>query len=565
MAQTDTRTGFRLPWSSDRPETDDATTATAAEATPADAVAEGATAADAADAPQPVEASVATPEGSGSVETAVPTDEITSEADTPAIADAPLATDPPAPSAGADAWADVASDATETIPEPTDDVSAAAESADVSAPAPARKPTKFLADLTKAMQSTAKAARNETLERFTADAKAAVERVHAAAAEEAAELRRIADEDIAGVRDWSKAEIARIREVTEGRISGRKADLEHELESHAGTIEARIERVNAFVAAFEADLTSFYDRLFAEDDPSRFAAMAEHLPEAPSLELAELDAAARLAVAASTEADTAVAGPDADTAEGSGPEAGRASSADDPVAEGATGEAVAEAVAEAAGATETDASVEAIGAAEPAGAVEASAEADVEVADPVTAASGDAEAAPETNEIEADTAATEAEPVAADDPRLQALAASPSDFATAEAEAAVDAAEAGENATEGEDIPVIADDVLAARIAGLVPDETNSPNPLVTTKVMVSGLVSVASIAGFKRHLSRLNGVTTVGVSSGPDGEFVFAVHHLPTVDLGEGITSLPGFDTRITGQGEGTVTVTARDPESHD
>ena len=47
-----------------------------------------------------------------------------------------------------------------------------------------------------------------------------------------------------------------------------------------------------------------------------------------------------------------------------------------------------------------------------------------------------------------------------------------------------------------------------------------------TTQVVVVGLVSVATIASFKRHLGRATGVQSVGVSSGPDGEFVFAVAH---------------------------------------
>ena len=135
------------------------------------------------------------------------------------------------------------------------------------------------------MQATAEASRNETMERFTAEAKAATERVHAAAAEEATELRRAADDDVAGIRDWSKAEIARIREETENRISGRKADLERELEiarRHGrGADRARERRV----AAFEAEMAEFFERLFAEEDPTRFAAMAEQLPEPPSLEL----------------------------------------------------------------------------------------------------------------------------------------------------------------------------------------------------------------------------------------------------------------------------------------
>jgi hypothetical protein len=85
----------------------------------------------------------------------------------------------------------------------------------------------------------------------------------------------------------------------------------------------------------------------------------------------------------------------------------------------------------------------------------------------------------------------------------------------------------------------------------------------VTTRVVVVGLVSVASIAGFKRHLSRVPGVDSVGVSSGPDGEFVFAVGHGTDLDLGTAITTLPGFSARVTGSSDGELQVTARDPES--
>ena len=77
------------------------------------------------------------------------------------------------------------------------------------------------------------------------------------------------------------------------------------------------------------------------------------------------------------------------------------------------------------------------------------------------------------------------------------------------------------------------------------------------------GLVSVASIASFKRHLGRATGVQSVGVSSGPDGEFVFAVAHGEDVSLRDMIPSLPGFQARVTNAGDGIINVTARDPES--
>jgi flagellar basal body rod protein FlgF len=100
-------------------------------------------------------------------------------------------------------------------------------------------------------------------------------------------------------------------------------------------------------------------------------------------------------------------------------------------------------------------------------------------------------------------------------------------------------------------------------LAGLVADEAAAPNESASTRVIVTGLVSVASIAGFKRNLSRVSGVRSVGVSSGPDGEFVFAVTHDPGLDLTDGIATLPGFGARVTNEAPGELTVAARDPES--
>ncbi|MEX2010758.1 MAG: hypothetical protein WEF51_00825, partial [Chloroflexota bacterium] len=149
------------------------------------------------------------------------------------------------------------------------------------------------------------------------------------------------------------------------------------------------------------------------------------------------------------------------------------------------------------------------------------------------------------------------------DPRLSAFGGS-SDFAAAEAEAA--AAVGTSDMTE--EIPTIADDALAARLAGLVPGSSDDAAPAasgeaVTTQIVVTGLVSVASIASFKRHLGRVPGVQSVGVSSGPEGEFIFAAHHGPEVVLRDAIPGLPGFRAKVTGEKESTVEVAAHDPEA--
>jgi hypothetical protein len=353
------------------------------------------------------------------------------------------------------------------------------------------------------MRAAAEAERTEIVGRFQADAKAFTELIHERSGSESADLRKRADDDIAGIREWSKAEIARIREETEQRISTRRSDLDEELESHAARIEREVERVKSIVDSYEVEMTAFFEELGAVDDPTRFAALAASLPEPPSLDDA-LAAMAKLPAAPKANVAALAAPAEVEASEPTG----------DPV-----------------------------GTAEPA--IEASAEpvAVEPTADPVGTAEPAIEASAEPAEV---------------DPRVEALGLVP-DFAAAEAEAMV--IDDGASLTDAETIPAIDEDALAARLAGL----TSAPEaaPEATTQLVVTGLVSVASIAGFKRHLGRVSGVRSVGVASGPDGEFLFNVAHEPTIDLRDAVPTLPGFAARVTGSGDGILNVTAQDTET--
>jgi hypothetical protein len=288
-------------------------------------------------------------------------------------------------------------------------------------------------------------------------------------------------------------------------------------------------------------MARFFERLLGEDDPSRFAAMAENLPEPPSF---DVDVA--LAEAATlTLPEREVVVPEPTVPEPPAAEASADASWEQPTAEDPEAAfAAIQAAAEAAAVTES---------------------ADVESPDAESPGATEAEAV-ETGVFE--TSATETAEAAVaeageDDLRVAALGLNPDSAAAAEAEAfVIDPA-----AAEAEEIPVIADDALAARLAGLVPntdgDGSGASTDSQSTQVVVVGLVSVASIASFKRHLGRLPGVQGVGVSSGPDGEFVFAVTHGPDVVLSDAVATLPGFQPRVTASGDGVVNVTAHDPES--
>ena len=154
-----------------------------------------------------------------------------------------------------------------------------------------------------------------------------------------------------------------------------------------------------------------------------------------------------------------------------------------------------------------------------------------EIPSPRTAPTTETDASPATDEASATTAADETAPTTDEaptdpsDPRLAALAYS-EDLAAAESQAAVDAASSvtdePEAAPEGEAIPESEADIVAARLNGLVPEHVGAmqhaapPDDMVSTQVIVTGLVSVASIASFKRHLSRLSRGQLGGRQLGP-------------------------------------------------
>jgi hypothetical protein len=583
MATSDTRSGFRLPWSSDRTHDDDPSEA------PVEAV--DATAATAA----PDEGS------SGAAASELPASDLRQDAGDPVTdTSASFAPTPEEPVAMVDT-------APATAPAPA---------------APARRPSKLIADLAAAMRATAEAAREQALSQLGADAREVTETIRTRSTEGVAALRQHADDDIAAIREWSKAEIARIKEETDQKITGRKATLEAEVEGYSRAVDKRVDDVQRTVAEFEASMAAFFERLLAEEDPARLATLAERMPEPPALEpwtdldhleIVPIEDQAPEAVAETPETTVETAA----EAEIEMPEAavdatpwsqGNVEPA--PVGADATFGATyelpptPEAMLPAEEQAVEPAAVDAVEPAEPqtASAVieppadnhhEAtgwgatddwghwdepvvstptevsdawSARADVWDADPAPAADAEADPRPSlVTELQgeagdsvgsADTGSTyDADEAAA--------------FAEAEAEAAryqVDApdAEAGSDPAAETVESTDLDQSLVDRLASLIPGAGSGPEvAMEQTQLSVTGLISVASIASFKRHLSRLTGVHKVAVSSGPDGEFVFNVTHLPDVPVRDLVPTLPGFAARVTGLQDGIVTVEARDPEA--
>jgi hypothetical protein len=128
---------------------------------------------------------------------------------------------------------------------------------------------------------------------------------------------------------------------------------------------------------------------------------------------------------------------------------------------------------------------------------------------------------------------------------------------------AADAAEAEAEATEGLDLSS-AESLPAAVMAARRADDAGTDPETATTadsRIIVSGLKSVAGISAFKGALGQVPGIRSVSVSSGEKGVFIFAVHHEPDVDLASTVLGLEGFAARINRTTDDGLTVIAHEP----
>jgi hypothetical protein len=194
--------------------------------------------------------------------------------------------------------------------------------------------------------------------------------------------------------------------------------------------------------------------------------------------------------------------------------------------------------------------------------------------------------APLMTAAEADAAEAAAEPAwSADDAEAEAALAAGALEAEAEAAAHVDgvagavavadpnpaapaASEPSEPAAESKAAPAAAPETAKAAKPVQTSAAASSPAPdfraeLQSTQIIVSGLVSVASVASFRRALGRLPGVSAVTVTSAADGAFLFHASHRHDVDFQAALPALPGFVSQITGTADGAVSVVTVDPEA--
>ena len=145
--------------------------------------------------------------------------------------------------------------------------------------------TTFLADLAKAMQSTAAAEQARNAETTEQRRQAHVDAIRAREAIEAEDLRELAKEDVKGIDSWSDGEIKRIKLERERRIAARREQLHLRLEEHRTVVAREVEAVEAAISTYRTEVEQFFRRLEWETDPVAIARQAGTRPVFPVLEL----------------------------------------------------------------------------------------------------------------------------------------------------------------------------------------------------------------------------------------------------------------------------------------
>jgi hypothetical protein len=151
------------------------------------------------------------------------------------------------------------------------------------------QPNRLLAELTSVMRATAETSRQAALDQCRADAKAYVEFLRARIDGGGKELGQAVEDDVATIEKQSKASVERVRAEAEQRIARRREVLEQEVQEYRAVVDAEIGRVQERVAAFEKEISLFFEQL-NDVDPATFATMAPNAPDPPSFSELDMEA-----------------------------------------------------------------------------------------------------------------------------------------------------------------------------------------------------------------------------------------------------------------------------------
>jgi hypothetical protein len=142
----------------------------------------------------------------------------------------------------------------------------------------------FLAELVRAMQTTAGVERVRIDEDTERRRQAHIDQVRAREAAEADRMRELAGEDMKAIEAWASGETKRIQAERKRRATELQEKLESNLAAHGSKVDQEVEGVETAIATYRADVEAFFAQLEAESDLVLIAQQAARRPVFPSLD-----------------------------------------------------------------------------------------------------------------------------------------------------------------------------------------------------------------------------------------------------------------------------------------
>lgn len=142
----------------------------------------------------------------------------------------------------------------------------------------------FLAELVRAMQTTAGVERVRIDEDTERRRQAHIDQVRAREASEADRMRELAGEDMKAIEAWASGETKRIQAERKRRATELQEKLESNLAEHRSKVDQEVDGVESAIATYRADVEAFFAGLESETDLVLIAQQAARRPVFPSLD-----------------------------------------------------------------------------------------------------------------------------------------------------------------------------------------------------------------------------------------------------------------------------------------
>jgi hypothetical protein len=147
-----------------------------------------------------------------------------------------------------------------------------------------RLPSRFTADLMRAILDATRAACMAVVEQTRTDADGIVDSIRQTAGDDETDIERRAALDLASIEEWTRAAQSRITEEGERRSTSRQESMAREIESSRERAERSVATTRARVVEFEVQVRAFVEELAEAPDPANLVARAQQIPAPPSLD-----------------------------------------------------------------------------------------------------------------------------------------------------------------------------------------------------------------------------------------------------------------------------------------